>query len=101
MILINHSDRAVVFGGTILIPAKPCEVDGSSAELKKLYPSLKEKFEAGTIQVASEEEAAEAETNLADQTIEQLKAYAAEKGIDITGLTKKDDIVAAIEKAGA
>lgn len=101
MILINHSDRAVIFDGTILIPAKPCKVDGTSADLKKLYPSLKEKFTVGTIEVLSEEEAAAAETTLTDQTVEQLKAYAADKGIDITGLTKKDDIVAALEKAGA
>ena len=47
------------------------------------------------------DEAAAAEYSLASKTLDQLRAYAAEKGIDLTGLTKKDDIVAAIEKAGA
>ena len=34
MILINNSERAVIFGGTILIPSRPCDVDGTSADLK-------------------------------------------------------------------
>ena len=55
----------------------------------------------GIVKIISEDEAAAAEYSLASKTLDQLRAYAAEKGIDLTGLTKKDDIVAAIEKAGA
>lgn len=37
--------------------------------------------------------------NLDDMTVDQLKAYAAEKGIDLGDATKKADIRAAIELA--
>lgn len=101
MILINNSERAVIFGGTILIPSRPCDVNGTSADLKNTYPVLKGLMDNGIVKIISEDEAAAAEDSLASKTLDQLRAYAAEKGIDLTGLTKKDDIVAAIEKAGA
>ena len=34
-----------------------------------------------------------------DMTVDELKAYAAEHGIDLTGASKKDDILAAIQAA--
>lgn len=34
-----------------------------------------------------------------EMTVEELKAYAAERNIDLTGASKKDDILAAIQAA--
>jgi hypothetical protein len=34
--------------------------------------------------------------NLSDMTVVELKAYAAEMGIDLTGASKKDDIISRI-----
>ena len=34
-----------------------------------------------------------------EMTVDELKAYAAEHGIDLTGASKKDDILAAIQAA--
>ena len=36
---------------------------------------------------------------LGSMTVDELKAYAAEHGIDLTGASKKDDILAAIQAA--
>lgn len=39
--------------------------------------------------------------DLAKLKVDELKAYAAELGVDLEGITKKADIVAAIEAAGS
>lgn len=44
---------------------------------------------------------AEKGSNFADMKVDELKAYAAEKGIDLAGATKKADILAKIEEAEA
>ncbi len=50
-------------------------------------------YEDGTVIEAAAPKA------LDDMTVEELKAYAEENSIDITGLTKKDDILGAIKAA--
>ncbi|HEX2986145.1 MAG TPA: hypothetical protein VHO71_04945 [Caproiciproducens sp.] len=37
------------------------------------------------------------EPNIDTMTVDEMKAYAEGKGIDLTGLTKKDDILAKIK----
>lgn len=101
MKIVNKSSRAVIYDSTMLVPMIPCEVSESSEELKKLYPDLKQMFDNDTIEILSEEQAQAAIKALNEQTVEQLKAYAAEQNINIAGLIKKDDIVAAIEAAKA
>ncbi len=101
MKIVNKSSRAVIYGSTMLVPMIPCEVSESSEELKKIYPDLKQMFGNGTIEILSEEQAQAAIKVLNEQTVEQLKAYAAEQNINIAGLVKKDDIIAAIEAAKA
>lgn len=101
MKIVNKSSRAVIYDSTMLVPMIPCEVRESSEDLKKLYPDLKAMFDNDTLEILSEEQAQAAITELNKQTVEQLKAYAAEQNIDITGLAKKDEIIAAIEAAKA
>ena len=101
MILLNKSSRAVIYGSTMLVPAIPCEVQESSEDLKKLYPGLKQMFDDKSLVIVNEKQADEATQTLNKQTIEQLKSYASEQNIDITGLTKKDEIIATIEAAKA
>lgn len=45
-------------------------------------------------------EVPDAPVALADQTVADLREYAAEHNIDLTGATVKADVVAAIESAG-
>lgn len=56
-----------------------------------------EKLKALGYECVSEPEAA-AKKTVDEMTIEELKAYAAEKGIDISGLTVKADILAKIKE---
>ena len=101
MIIVNRSTRAVIYGDTILIPAKPVDVPESSDELKNLYPAIDKMLTDGTIEVLSEDQAAEAEKALEAQTIAELQAYADAHNIDLAGAAKKGDILAAIKKAQA
>lgn len=47
----------------------------------------------------AEEAAGGGEKSLDKMKVDELKAYAAEKNIDLTGADKKDDIIAAIKAA--
>lgn len=98
MKLLNNTARAIVFGGTLLVPATPCDADYKQADLKKEYPAIGTLIDNGSISVLSADEAAQATEDLNAKTLDQLKAIAAEKKIDISKLTKKEDIVAALEK---
>jgi len=44
-------------------------------------------------------EAAKADTDLAAYTVAELKTLAQERGVDLTGASRKGDIVAALEAA--
>lgn len=98
-ILLNTTQHAMVYGSILLIPAKPVEVKETEDELKTLYPALKKAMNNGVLKVITKAEAKRAEKDLNTQTIEELKAYATSHDIDLTGVTKKDDILAVISKA--
>lgn len=70
-----------------------CEV-GAYRDLQK--PDAMALIEAGEASEVVEEAAA---NPIDKMTVEELKAYAAEKGIDLGDATKKADIRAAIELA--
>lgn len=74
--------------GRVLIPGEELVVDARIAD--KL-------IERGLASVVGEE--AMLDDDLADMTIEELKEYASEAEIDLTGRTKKADIIAAIREA--
>lgn len=63
-----------------------------------LLKKVKE-LEAENAKLKAENESLKKEDKLEDKTIEQLKEVAAEKNISLDGITKKDDIIAAILKA--
>lgn len=100
MKLLNNEARVVMAGELKLIPGVPAEFDGDLEELKKLYPAIAKRIDSGLITTLGAAQAAAAEQKLAEMTIEKLKEYAVAKGINLDGLTKKDQIVAAIEAAG-
>lgn len=99
--LINMTQHAIVYGSILLIPAKPVKVPETVKELKEKYPALAKALDNGTLKAVTNAQAKEAEADLAKKTIEELTAYAASQGISLNGATKKDDILAAIQKAKA
>ncbi len=98
-ILLNTTQHAIVYGSILLIPAKPVEVEENEVELKEKYPALRRALENGTLKAVTKTQAERAEKALTANTIEELKQFAENNNIDLTGLTKKDDIIDAIKKA--
>lgn len=98
-ILLNKTARVIIVGGDRLVPATPVSLNLSEAEIKKMYPFIADMAKQGKIEFVTAKEAKQAEDDLAEKTIAELKAYAAAKGIQLNGATRKDDILEAI-KAG-
>ena len=99
MIILNKSAKAIIFGHIMLVPETPKDIDMTRDELVGTYPALNEMLDDGTLAIISHEQAEAAVDTLNAKTVEQLKAYAAEHGIDIGTVTKKSDIIAVIEAA--
>lgn len=100
MILLNHTEHAIMLGDVLLIPAKPCKVPGTLKSLKDKYPALADYITAGAVESITSAAAQQALSDLEAKTIDELKQYAANNNVDLAGKTNKDDIVAAIKAAG-
>ena len=58
MILLNHTEHAIMLGDVLLIPAKPCKVPGTLKSLKDKYPALadyKRSSTAGAVRFGSQD----------------------------------------------
>lgn len=95
-ILINRTNHAIFFGSTMLVPARPTEVVGKLTDIKKQYPGIASAMTKGLIESVTAKAAAEALSELASKTLEEIQAYAKEKGIDLTGKTTKEEMLAAV-----
>ena len=92
----NDGSMIYCLGDTNLIPGAPVkEVPASYLD----HPEVKAAVKKGHLKVL-EGGKTEDPKALEDMTVAELKAYAAEMEIELGGATKKDDILAAIQKAG-
>jgi hypothetical protein len=98
--LVNNAARFVIVGRVGLVPGKPVEV-GDLQKLTTLYPELATMIERGDISELTEKAAAKAEADFEKMEVDELKAYAKKKGINIGRASKKETILAAINEAKA
>lgn len=89
-----------MLGDVLLIPAKPCKVPGTLKSLKDKYPALADYITDGAVKSITSVAAQQALSDLEAKTIDELKQYAANNNVDLSGKDTKDDIVAAIKAAG-
>ena len=92
----NDGSMIYCLGDTNLIPGAPAkDVDRSLLD----HFEVKEGIKRGhlTVVEGGKDEIGKA---LEDMTVAELKAYAAENNIDLGGATKKEDILAVIQKDG-
>ena len=54
---------------------------------------------SGTLEILTQDEAAQEEQKLEEKTAAELRVYAEAHNIDVAGLTKKADVLAAIRAA--
>lgn len=94
-ILINRTQRAIFFGQTMLVPARPTEV-GNLTAIRKAYPAIVDAISAGDIEKLTTKEAVAAINDLENKTVEEIQAYAKEHGIDLTGKETKEDMLDAV-----
>ena len=95
--LVNNQPRVWCLGDTDLIPGQKRRVAKEFLD----HPDVKDGLEKGHLTLVEEptEEAPAATDETIDidgMTVDKLKAYAAEKGIDLGGATLKADILTAI-----
>ena len=96
MKVINNAPRLIVAGATRFIPATPVECDFDA--LRAVYTDLDDYVANGTLVVVSDAQAKKAEEALEEKSIALLRKVAAKNGIDVKGLRKKADIIAAIKE---
>ncbi|WP_027938111.1 hypothetical protein [Anaeroarcus burkinensis] len=92
--LVNNQPRVWCLGDTDLIPGQKRRVAKEFLD----HPDVKDGLEKGYLKLVEEPiEETQETTNIDGMTVDQLKAYAAEKGVDLGGATLKADILAAIK----
>ncbi len=97
VIFKNNAPRVYTLGDTNLIPGETKPVDKSYLA----SPDVKEALKKGDLTLI-EGGAGGSEKPVEEMTAKELKAYAAEKEIDLTGVPdRKPDILAAIQAAEA
>ena len=101
MILMNKTARVIFAGEYRLVSEVPQEVEADKDAFLKLYPRIKSLIDKGDIHIISGEEAKKAAEALEDMTVEHLKEYAVQKGIEIPNGLKKADILDLIKAAEA
>ncbi len=74
MILLNHTEHAIMLGDVLLIPAKPCTVPGTLKSLKDKYPALADYITDGAVESITNAVAQQALLDLEAKTLEELKA---------------------------
>lgn len=82
--------KTTTYNGRVLVPGEELTVDAQKADKlveRKLAEILGEEPEQG------------ADDELDSMTVDELKEYAQEAGIDLKGVTRKTDMIAAIRKA--
>ena len=99
MIVINRTARVVVFGdGARLVPETPAEIHMSEDQMNA-YPAIAAMLASGALEILTQDEAEQEEQKLEEKTAADLRAYAEAHNIDVAGLTKKADVLAAIRAA--
>lgn len=87
-------ERTVAYRGRVVIPGEVLVVDAKTADRmveRNLGVVVGEQMQdTGNVN---------ADDELAGMTIDELKEYANEAGVDLTGKTKKAEIIAAIREA--
>ena len=85
-------EKTAVCRNRVMVPGDELTVDAKTADRM---------VERNLAIVVGEEPSDEAQTadELTGMTVDELKEYAVEAGVDLTGKTKKDDIIAAIREA--
>lgn len=96
--MANHSIRlkieaTAVVRGQVRVPGDGVTVDAKTAD------SLVERNLATIVGEETSHDEQHVEDELAGMTVDELKEYATEAGVDLTGKTKRDDILAAIREA--
>lgn len=96
--LVNKTARLFIIGGVKYIPLKPVEV-ANVENLQKQYPEVSELIKAGAFDWLTKKEAAKMGTDFEKMEIEDLKAYAKTKNIEIGRATKKEKVLEIINSA--
>jgi hypothetical protein len=96
--LVNNSPRVYCLGSTDLIPGKPESVEKHYLD----HPDIAAALEDGDlkqVEEQAEQQAGAGDSAIDKMTVDELRQYAAEKGIDLGDAKVKPDIVAAIKAA--
>lgn len=89
--------KTTTYNGRVLVPGEELTADAQKADSlveRKLAEVIGEEPE----QVSVQESEQGAGDELDGMTVDELKEYAQEAGIDLKGVTKKSDIIAAIRE---
>ena len=82
--------KTMTYNGRVFVPGEELTVDAQKAD--KLV-------ERKLAEIVGEEHEQGADDELDSMTVDELKEYAQEAGIDLKGVTRKADMIAAIRKA--
>ena len=82
--------KTTTYNGRVLVPGEGLTVNAQKAD--KLV-------ERKLAEIVGEEPEQSADDELDSMTVDELKEYAQEAGIDLRGITRKADVIAAIRKA--
>lgn len=82
--------KTTTYNGRVLVPGDELTVDVQKAD--KLV-------ERKLAEIVGEEPEQGADDELDNMTVDEMKEYAQEAGIDLKGVTRKADMIAAIRKA--
>lgn len=96
--LVNKTARLFIINGVKYIPGRPVEV-ANVESLQKQYPEVGELIKAGAFALVDKKEAAKMETDFEKMEVEDLKAYAKSKNIEIGRAAKKEKILEIINSA--
>ena len=103
--MANHNIRlkiesTAVVRGQVRVPGDEVTVDAKTADQlveRNLATVVGEETPEG--QMTGGENGQDADDELTGMTVDELKEYANEAGVDLTGKTERDDILAAIREA--
>lgn len=96
MVLLNKTAHAIIFGSTVIVPAKPLKVDFAKADLEKV--GLSKYIDSGDVEIITQAEAKKIEKKFEEQSAAELRAYAKEHDIKIPFGSSKAEIIAAIKE---
>lgn len=82
--------KTTAYNGRVLVPGEGLTVDAQKADRL---------VERKLAEIVGEEPEQGADDELDSMTVDELKEYAQEAGIDLKGITRKADVIAAIREA--